>query len=67
MAFIRRAFQRSIAKKRLGSEKEIDRVRGALKLLEVAGYESIETLIVGLEDNSWNVPILLLQPNWILL
>jgi hypothetical protein len=55
MAFIRRAFQRGIARRRLGSEKEIDRVKGALKLLEVGGHESIENLILGLEDPSWNV------------
>ncbi|NHJ39742.1 MAG: HEAT repeat domain-containing protein [Asgard group archaeon] len=55
MAFIRRAFQRGIARRRLGSEKEIDRVVGALKLLDVGGHESIENLIIGLEDPSWNV------------
>jgi len=55
MAFIKKAFQRSKAKKRLGSEKEIDRVRGALKLLEVGGKESLEVLFAGLEDRSWNV------------
>ncbi|MHA1212439.1 MAG: HEAT repeat domain-containing protein, partial [Candidatus Heimdallarchaeota archaeon] len=55
MAFIRRVFQRGIAKRRLGSEKEIDRVKGAMKLVEVAGHESIETLLTGLDDSSWNV------------
>lgn len=55
MAFIRRAFQRGIARKRLSSEKEIDRVTGALKLLDVGGHESIENLIIGIEDPSWNV------------
>jgi len=55
MAFIKKAFQRTVARKRLSSEKEIDRVRGALKLLEVGGKESIETLLAGLEDPSWNV------------
>ncbi|HUT82821.1 MAG TPA: HEAT repeat domain-containing protein [Candidatus Bathyarchaeia archaeon] len=55
MAFIKRAFQRGIAKRRLGSEKEIDRVKGALKLLEVGGQQSIDALITSLEDPSWNV------------
>ncbi len=55
MAFIKRAFQRGIAKRRLGSEKEIDRVRGALKLLEVGGQQSIDALITSLDDPSWNV------------
>ncbi|MBN1329699.1 MAG: HEAT repeat domain-containing protein [Candidatus Heimdallarchaeota archaeon] len=55
MAFIKRAFQRGIAKRRLGSEKEIDRVRGALKLLEVGGQHSIDALITSLDDPSWNV------------
>ena len=55
MAFIRRAFQRGIARRRLGSENEIDRVTGALKLLDVGGHESINNLIFGLEDPSWNV------------
>ena len=40
MAFIRRAFQRGIAKRRLVSEKEIDRVKGALTLLEVGKQDS---------------------------
>ena len=55
MAFIRRAFQRGIAKRRLVSEKEIDRVKGALTLLEVGKQDSIERLIDGLDDPSWNV------------
>ncbi|NHK29858.1 MAG: hypothetical protein FK730_00810 [Asgard group archaeon] len=55
MAFIRRAFQRGIARRRLGSEDEIDRITGALKLLDVGGHESIRNLIYGLEDPSWNV------------
>ncbi|NHJ48860.1 MAG: HEAT repeat domain-containing protein [Asgard group archaeon] len=55
MAFIRRAFQRGIARRRLSSENEIDRVKGALKLEEVGGHESIENLIIGTEDPSWNV------------
>ena len=55
MAFIRRAFQRGIAKRRLISEKEIDRVKGALTLLEVGKQDSIERLIDGLDDPAWNV------------
>ncbi len=55
MAFIRRAFQRGIAKRRLLSEKEIDRVKGALTLLEIGKQDSIERLIDGLDDPSWNV------------
>ncbi len=55
MAFIRRAFQRGRARKRLLSEKEIDRVNGALTLLDVGGLESIDKLIDRLEDPSWNV------------
>ena len=55
MAFIKRVFQRGIAKRRLTSEKEIDRVRGALTLQEVGGQESFDKLVIGLEDPSWNV------------
>ncbi|MGC9779322.1 MAG: HEAT repeat domain-containing protein [Candidatus Heimdallarchaeota archaeon] len=55
MAFIRRAFQRGRARRRLLSEKEIDRVKGALTLLDVGGLESIDKLIDRLEDPSWNV------------
>ncbi len=55
MAFIKRVFQRGIAKRRLTSEKEIDRVKGALTLLEVGGQASFDKLIEGLEDPSWNV------------
>lgn len=55
MAFIKRFIQRGFAKRRLGSEKEIDRVRGALTLRDVGGLGSIEKLIDGLEDPSWNV------------
>jgi len=55
LAFIRRVFQRGIARRKLGSEKEIDRVKGALTLLDVGGKESLENLIYGLEDPSWNV------------
>ncbi|MFW9922530.1 MAG: HEAT repeat domain-containing protein [Candidatus Thorarchaeota archaeon] len=55
MAFIKRVFQRGIARKRLISEKEIDRVKGALTLRDLGGLESIEKLIVALEDPSWNV------------
>lgn len=55
MAFIKRVFQRGIARRRLGSEKEIDRVKGALTLLDVGGKESLDNLIYGLEDPSWNV------------
>jgi len=55
MVFIKRVFQRGIARRRLGSEKEIDRVRGALTLLDVGGKESLDNLLYGLEDPSWNV------------
>lgn len=55
MAFIKRVFQRGIAKRRLTSEKEIDRVKGALTLLEVGGQSSFDKLVLGLEDPSWNV------------
>ncbi|MHA1156893.1 MAG: HEAT repeat domain-containing protein [Candidatus Heimdallarchaeota archaeon] len=55
MAFIKRVFQRGIAKRRLTSEKEIDRVKGALTLLEVGGQASFDKLLDGLEDPSWNV------------
>lgn len=55
MAFIKRVFQRGIAQRRLSSEKEIDRVKAALTLRDVGGQQSIERLISGLEDPSWNV------------
>ena len=55
MAFIKRVFQRGIAQRRLSSEKEIDRVKAALTLRDVGGQQSIERLILGIEDPSWNV------------
>ncbi|HUU79508.1 MAG TPA: HEAT repeat domain-containing protein [candidate division Zixibacteria bacterium] len=55
MAFIKRAFQRGIAKRKLSSEKELDRVNAALTLRDVGGQQSLEKLILGLEDPSWNV------------
>ncbi|NHJ85308.1 MAG: HEAT repeat domain-containing protein [Asgard group archaeon] len=55
MAFIKRMFQRGIAKRRLSSEKEIDRVKGALTLLEVGSLQTLDKLLIGISDPSWNV------------
>jgi hypothetical protein len=55
MAFIKRFIQRGIAKRRLDSEKETDRVKGALTLYDVGKEKTIEKLLPGLEDESWNV------------
>ncbi|MEA2071820.1 MAG: HEAT repeat domain-containing protein [Asgard group archaeon] len=55
MAFIKRFIQRGIAKRRLSSEEEIDRVKAVLTFADVGTERSLEQLIEGLEDPSWNV------------
>lgn len=55
MAFVVRFFQRGIAKRRLGSEKEIDRVKAAMTLWDVGTPGALENLMEGMQDISWNV------------
>jgi hypothetical protein len=55
MAFIKRMIKKGFAKRNLRSESELDRVNGALTLLEYGGLDSVEKLLPGLDDESWNV------------